>query len=44
MPSSSGSRSVLLYPEDEDIKVVRNVEGSLPKDEVQDSSRLETSA
>jgi len=34
MPSSSGSCSVLLYLEDEGIKIVRNIEGCLPKDEV----------
>jgi len=34
MPSSSGSRNVILYPEDEGIKSVRNIECCLPKDEV----------
>jgi hypothetical protein len=34
MPSSLGSRIVLIYPEDEGTKIVRNIEGCLPKDEV----------
>jgi hypothetical protein len=34
MPSSLWSRSVLLYPEDKGTKIIQNIEGYLPEDEV----------